>query len=485
MTESKTEELLFKLMERHEGHGSEEEEEEVDDNALITAKATAMVVLFLATLLFGLLPFQLSKWFKWFETDPQQTSGRVGGTRTSIVISLLLCFGGGVLLATTFLHLLPEMTESITALQEAGKLPHFEFHFAEMLMCIGFFTMYFVEELVHLCMHHREHSASSRKSSDAEGETAFRRGKYVRQSVLMRNKIAAAAADAEQNATQTAPHSADSTGVAAVDLRNGSLSTADLIPNDMENMKNGYENSKSAESMRQHIHKNMNAGHAHLHGHTHMPSLNEDDLIVSSLRGLLVVLALSVHELFEGLAVGLEAAPSKVWYMLGAVSAHKLVLAFCVGVELMVTRTKKCLAITYILTFAAVSPIGIGIGILVSGDGSDGYANVPAAILQGLASGTLLYVVFFEILSKDRSGLARYTAVLIGFCLMFGLTFLSKFYWGFRVVLVTVASWFNLIVAIWVPVLIGSECHGKGLYWFIALSTVNKVIKPVLSNAVQ
>lgn len=111
---------------------------------------------------------------------------------------------------------------------------------------------------------------------------------------------------------------------------------------------------------------------------------------------------------------------------MGAVSAHKLVLAFCVGVELLVTRTKKCLAITYILTFAAVSPIGIGIGILVSGGGDGGFSNVTAAILQGLASGTLLYVVFFEILSKDRSGLARYTAVLVGFFVMFGLQFLSE-----------------------------------------------------------
>lgn len=114
---------------------------------------------------------------------------------------------------------------------------------------------------------------------------------------------------------------------------------------------------------------------------------------------------------------------------MGAVAAHKLVLAFCVGVELMVTRTKRCLAITYILTFAAVSPIGIGIGILVSGSGESGYSNVTAAILQGLASGTLLYVVFFEILSKDRSGLARYTAVLVGFFVMFGLQFLSEYFY--------------------------------------------------------
>lgn len=422
MADPRREDLLFQLMEqRHEGHSGEEE---VDDTTgtsteLITAKATAMVVLFCATMLFGLLPFQLSKWFKWFEADPKEP-GRIGGARTSVVISLLLCFGGGVLLATTFLHLLPEITESISALQSSGQLPEFKFHFAEMLMCIGFFTMYFVEELVHMCMHSREHGmlGSSRKSSDADSEDAFRRGKSIRHSAIMRNKIGAA----EQI---NSPHSMES-AITTIDMRNGSLSTADLIPNDVENLKNA--NKSATDSMRR-IHKSMNAGHAHMHGHTHMPAISEDDVIVSSLRGLLVVLALSVHELFEGLAVGLESAPSKVWYMMGAVAAHKLVLAFCVGVELMVTRTKRCLAITYILTFAAVSPIGIGIGILVSGSGESGYSNVTAAILQGLASGTLLYVVFFEILSKDRSGLARYTAVLVGFFVMFGLQFLSEYFY--------------------------------------------------------
>lgn len=421
MADARRDELLIKLMEtRHDGHSGEEETavEEGTTTELITAKATAMVVLFCATMLFGLLPFQLSKWFKWFETDPQNP-GRMGGKRTSVMISLLLCFGGGVLLATTFLHLLPEVTESIGALQASGKLPEFNFHFAEMLMCLGFFTMYFVEELVHMCMHHREHSnLSSRKSSDASSEDAFRRGKSIRHSVIMRNKVAAAA-------EKDSPHSAES-AVTTIDLRNGSLSTADLITNDVENLKSG--NGKSTNDSMRRIHKSMNAGHAHMHGHTHMPSVSdEDDVIVSSLRGLLVVLALSVHELFEGLAVGLESAPSNVWYMLGAVSAHKLVLAFCVGVELLVTRTKRCLAITYILTFAAVSPIGIGIGILVSGGGEEGFSNVTAAILQGLATGTLLYVVFFEILSKDRSGLARYTAVLVGFFVMFGLQFLSEY----------------------------------------------------------
>lgn len=41
----------------------------------------------------------------------------------------------------------------------------------------------------------------------------------------------------------------------------------------------------------------------------------EDDFMISSLRGLLIVLGLSVHELFEGLAIGLESSSSYVWYV--------------------------------------------------------------------------------------------------------------------------------------------------------------------------
>lgn len=112
--------------------------------------------------------------------------------------------------------------------------------------------------------------------------------------------------------------------------------------------------------------------------------------------------------------------------MLGAVSAHKLVIAFCIGVELIASRTKTWLSIVYITTFAIVSPIGIGIGlILVGGQGATA-AGTYSVVLQGLASGTLLYVIFFEIWKSDRTGILQYFAAVIGFCLMFGLQLLSK-----------------------------------------------------------
>lgn len=78
----------------------------------------------------------------------------------------------------------------------------------------------------------------------------------------------------------------------------------------------------------------------------------------SSLSALIAVLALSFHAIFEGLAVGLESNPTDVWYLMGAVAAHKFVIAFCVGVELLVAKTELILVILSVGIFAIVTPLG-------------------------------------------------------------------------------------------------------------------------------
>lgn len=331
-----------------------------DLNGTVIAKSVAMCVLFVASFIIGTLPIKLSKWFKW-DNDPKNNN----------TVQLLLCFGGGVLLCTTFLHLLPEVAEHVEELENEGILPNFRMHFAEFLMCIGFFTMYFVEECVHAYLHRRE---KNKEMNIVRKSLSIRRGEMDRIS----------------NESKT-------------------VSTTELVKNSEEG------------------HVKFN-NHSHLHDHDHNghSHIIIEDTVVKSIRGLLVVLALSVHELFEGLAVGLESSASTVWYMFGAVSAHKLVIAFCIGVELVTTNTKTLLNVIYVLTFAIVSPLGIGVGIAITED-ADTSTDLLSVILQGLASGTLLYVVFFEILQKDRKGgLKQYGAILLGFSIMFLITVFSK-----------------------------------------------------------
>lgn len=360
------------------------EDELGDDEGIVVAKIVAMIVLSVATFMLGLLPTKLAVWFRWNRVT--------NGSRSKPVLSLLLCFGGGALLCTTFLHMLPELSEVLTELQEEGQIAVTSFHLAELIMCCGFFTMYLVEELVHLYLHWREDSKGISKVDDVIHRT-FSIRKCSGNKEGVKNDLE--------------------------DSRGGSEDTSSLKTLTISTLQETGKKDKDFEIVTSEP-KTITTHH------------NKDDPIVTSARGLLVVLALSVHELFEGLAVGLQTTTSYVWYMLGAVSAHKLVIAFCVGIELVSSRTKFILTLAYISTFALVSPIGIGIGIGLSGSTEDGHHSILNAILQGMASGTLLYVVFFEILQRERdnkvSGLKQLLAIVVGFCIMFGLLIAGKFH---------------------------------------------------------
>ena len=77
----------------------------VDDDGVLVAKIISGSVLFLLSFIFGVVPVKLAQLFKWSESlNPDNTADNKISSR---IVSALLCFGGGILLATTFLHLLP------------------------------------------------------------------------------------------------------------------------------------------------------------------------------------------------------------------------------------------------------------------------------------------------------------------------------------------------------------------------------------------
>jgi solute carrier family 39 (zinc transporter), member 1/2/3 len=296
-----------------------------EGNSVWIAKLIAGLGLFGVSVVCGVIPFKLAKIFKW--TEPIDKHDGNSDKKSSKTVAILLSFGGGVLLATTFLHLLPEISHSIDALIEDGLMPDFGASLAETLMMIGFFLIYLIEELVHFYLHkHQQKKAKSDdeklKDSDNVSDVggAFIRGMNARNSAI-----------------------ANQFQEAQFDRHNNSID--DLIPSDQHNSNGNC------------VKNNANHGH----GHSHilpLPHTEEEDVLVSSLRGLLIVLALSIHELFEGFAVGLELDAKGVYFMFAAVSAHKFVIAFCIGVELMVQRTKLWLAFVYVLIYSAVSAIG-------------------------------------------------------------------------------------------------------------------------------
>ena len=118
----------------------------------------------------------------------------------------------------------------------------------------------------------------------------------------------------------------------------------------------------------------------------------------NSTARIFTVMALSFHALFEGLAIGLETDTTDIWIMFAgnkslrflwlgenlklcslsrslslhsflyyilAIATHKYVIIFCVGLELYNAGTQVRLYIVYMLIYALMSPLGIGMGIVV------------------------------------------------------------------------------------------------------------------------
>ncbi|EDV38117.1 uncharacterized protein Dana_GF13795 [Drosophila ananassae] len=283
----------------------------MEDHRLMVAKIVAIVVLLLVTLIFCFIPYLLDRFYKW-------TQRPSSNAREFKVVLCLLNFGGGVLIATTFIHMLPEVVSVVSALQDCRMLAHTPFGLPEVLLCTGFYLMYCIEETMHFVIRRRQ----LRKREEA--------------------------------------------------------------------LENGEEEIVEPEEP-------------------------------NWLRGLGIIVALSLHELFGGMAIGLEMTVSTVWFMTGAISVHKLVLAFCIGMEIMMAHTRWILAVVYLLVFSIVTPIGVGIGIAVSESSAANEPSTVSGILQGLACRTLIYVVFFEIVAKGHAGLRVLFSSLAGFVLMFGL----------------------------------------------------------------
>lgn len=83
-----------------------------DNDGVVAAKGVSMAVLFAASMICGLIPLLLSKKFKWI--TPSEAGDLKSNNR--VVVSLL-SFGGGVLLSTTFMHLMPEIQHNVEYLQ--------------------------------------------------------------------------------------------------------------------------------------------------------------------------------------------------------------------------------------------------------------------------------------------------------------------------------------------------------------------------------
>ncbi|KAL3284852.1 hypothetical protein HHI36_018991 [Cryptolaemus montrouzieri] len=288
--------------------------------------------------------------------------------QSPLVLSCLLCFGGGVLLSTSLTHMLPENREK---LKEYG-------HFAEIIFCIGFFLLYIIDEIVHFIYGGtHDHSILNKRHSY---EVTRRHSSHERHYGATENT---ALWKGQQPPYNPAFYKTKSDSV---------LFLEDNAPSQLCHVAH----QEPCESS--------------------VPTIN-----------IGLVIALTLHSLLEGLVVGLESTPSKVLLLLGAICSHKFVVGFCLGLEL-ASSTSVCRHIIGIFVFASGSVAGIALGAFVS-NVHNTVSDILMAVLQGMAGGTLLYVTLSEIVPRERArwhqqhekrsaGIYQFFSIVLGFIIM-------------------------------------------------------------------
>lgn len=140
--------------------------------------------------------------------------------------------------------------------------------------------------------------------------------------------------------------------------------------------------------------------------------------------------ALLIHSFLEGLAIGVQATTARVMILFIAVLSHKLVVAFCFGVELSASpgsTFKQHFLVIFVFSAGSVVGILVGMGLV---DMSTVSNSKLLPVLQGIAGGTLLYVTLCEVLPRERArclqnmnsnkytGLVQFLSLSLGFSVM-------------------------------------------------------------------
>lgn len=322
---------------------------------------------------------------------------------------------------------------SVERHQTNGQLPTLgTLNLSELLFCAGFFLVYFVEEAVHAALTGKPESS----------EALLYRTVSVRR---CNNQTSASTTTNSGSSTTTVSTTARSTwkdgsdeledGENELNKRSRQHGLDDFHDGKQDKMlpaifvlsaPTGLSSTQCSPQDGTKYPSNTDYPRMKHHEHNHSVVTKN-----TSIQGLLTVLALSFHAIFEGLAVGLEPSIGSVVYLAAAIATHKLVISFCVGMELYVAGASSRTTLGYLTIFSMVTPIGIAVGLALGHFKNDSENLGPTpTILQGMAAGTLLYVVFFEVLARERanekSGLLQLTAIIIGFMLMLGLQIASE-----------------------------------------------------------
>ena len=367
------------------------------------AKVLTTVLMLTISLMFGLLPVKLVAVVRGRQ-DGSECAWGESRSRAERVLSFLSCVAGGVFMGTSLLHLLPEVDEVARRVVTArGGDPHFPL--AAFIAGCGLFFIMLVEHCVmQLQHHHGDVPYESLTGSASGGE----------------DTPLTAATQPPGSATDTCGLAEEGGYGATKDLSASAKCKSQMEDSLLHRVLHEQIEKKGSTSNSPHVTVTESDGCVHVvhasHHHHHHSNVQQ----VQGLRSLVLLLALSLHSIFEGLALGLQTSAAQVWSLFAAVTLHKAIMAFTMGLQFAENLPKISRVLIFMIFFSFMAPMGVAIGTIVTelAAGEAGSTDVASLVLQGLATGTFIYVTFFEVLPKEVGqdhNVLKVMAVILGF----------------------------------------------------------------------
>jgi zinc transporter 1/2/3 len=117
------------------------------------------------------------------------------------------------------------------------------------------------------------------------------------------------------------------------------------------------------------------------------------------LSGFIMLLALSIHGLFECLALGIQNNSKNTLFLFIALMIHKWAEAFSLGIFFVQAKLAKKNYYLLIIFFAIIGPIGVLLGIILCKTANEFIEGVFLCI----STGTFLYVACSEVIVEEFS----------------------------------------------------------------------------------
>uniref|UniRef100_A0A8C5WNC7 Solute carrier family 39 member 1 n=2 Tax=Elapidae TaxID=8602 RepID=A0A8C5WNC7_LATLA len=149
----------------------------------------------------------------------------------------------------------------------------------------------------------------------------------------------------------------------------------------------------------------------------------------SAIRLVVLFLALSLHSIFEGLAVGLQEDGTQALEICLALLIHKGAIAFSLSLKLLQGRLRPRVVAICLVIFSVMSPFGIGLGVSLTEVPMAALSRLSRSVLEGLATGTFIYITFLEILPHELGSseqrILKVIVLLLGFALVTSVLFVK------------------------------------------------------------